>query len=568
MIMNMKRNIITFAFTALFIFLPLAFADAQTQKGKPKTRKTLLRENELLVKKVESLQEELEWLKNDINEKDSLRNELIELYKESENNIAAGLLPEDYTGEVTDSLLSIWYLHRQANSNKEGTGYDMDSVHFTSNVPDKVMIERLEKMNSFITLPYNETVKNYMILYSEKMPSRMSQILGLAAFYMPIFEETFIKYDMPVELKYMAIIESALNPRAVSWAGAKGMWQFIYSTGKNYGLRINSYVDERLDPWVSVDAAARYLKDAYRIFGDWSLAISSYNCGSGNVNKAIKKAGGKRDFWSIYPYLPRETRGYVPAMVGAMYAIRYAKEYSLEPAPVMMPAHVDTFHIHKNLHLRQISEVIGIPLNEVRDLNPQYYRDVVPGNEGDFILRLPFNYATDFIDKQDTVYKHRANEIFKERVDVDRSGNGSGQGVSSGRTSSGSAPTYVTYTVRSGDSLGKIAARYHVTISQIKSWNHLKSNTIRVGQRLRIRRAGSSSAQAQTRTSASQASSSAQKPASTASSGDYTVYTVKKGDTLYKISRQFPGTTPQEIMRYNGITEAIRAGMKLKIPKK
>ena len=568
MIMNMKRNIITLAFTALFIFLPIASADAQTQKTKPKTRKALLRENELLVKKVESLQEELEWLKNDINEKDSLRNELIELYKESENNIAAGLLPEDYTGEVTDSLLSIWYLHRQANSNKEGTGYDMDSVHFTSNVPDKVMIERLEKMNSFITLPYNETVKNYMILYSEKMPSRMSQILGLAAFYMPIFEETFIKYDMPVELKYMAIIESALNPRAVSWAGAKGMWQFIYSTGKNYGLRINSYVDERLDPWVSVDAAARYLKDAYRIFGDWSLAISSYNCGSGNVNKAIKKAGGKRDFWSIYPYLPRETRGYVPAMVGAMYAIRYAKEYSLEPAPVMMPAHVDTFHIHKNLHLRQISEVIGIPLNEVRDLNPQYYRDVVPGNEGDFILRLPFNYATDFIDKQDTVYKHRANEIFKERVDVDRSGNGSGQGVSSGRTSSGSAPTYVTYTVRSGDSLGKIAARYHVTISQIKSWNHLKSNTIRVGQRLRIRRAGSSSAQAQTRTSAPQASSSAQKPASTASSGDYTVYTVKKGDTLYKISRQFPGTTPQEIMRYNGITEAIRAGMKLKIPKK
>ena len=568
MTMNMKRTIISFAFTALFIFLPIASTDAQTKTTeKPKSRKTLLRENELLVKKVESLQEELEWLKNDINEKDSLRNELIELYKESENNIAAGLLPEDYTGEVTDSLLSIWYLHRQANSNKEGTGYDMDSVHFTSNVPDKVMIERLEKMNSFITLPYNETVKNYMILYSEKMPSRMSQILGLAAFYMPIFEETFIKYDMPVELKYMAIIESALNPRAVSWAGAKGMWQFIYSTGKNYGLRINSYVDERLDPWVSVDAAARYLKDAYRIFGDWSLAISSYNCGSGNVNKAIKKAGGRRDFWSIYPYLPRETRGYVPAMVGAMYAIRYAKEYSLEPAPVMMPAHVDTFHIHKNLHLRQVSEVIGIPLNEVRDLNPQYYRDVVPGNEDEFILRLPYNYATDFVDKEDTIYKHRAAEIFSQKVEVDHSGSGSTS--YSSRTSTSSAPTYVTYTVRSGDSLGKIAAKYHVTIAQIKSWNHLKSNTIRIGQKLRIRRSGassSSSSQTQTRTTAQ--TSSAQKPASSSSSGDYVVYTVKKGDTLYKISRMYPGTTAQEIMNYNGITEAIRAGMKLKIPKK
>ena len=549
----------------------VCFGEAMAQNRKPvkyKTRKDLLKENISLSQKIDSLKEEIEWLRNDINEKDSLRNELIELYREG-NNVPSGLMDQGYDGEVTDSLLSIWYLHRQANSNKEGSGYNMDSVKFTSNVPDKVMIDRLEKMNSFITLPYNETVKNYMILYSEKMPSKMSQILGLAQFYMPIFEDTFLKYDMPVELKYMAIIESALNPRAVSWAGAKGMWQFIYNTAKNYGLRIDSYVDERLDPYMSVDAAARYLKDAYRIFGDWSLAISSYNCGSGNVNKAIKKAGGKRDFWSIYPYLPRETRGYVPAMVGAMYAVRYAKEYSLEPAPMMMPAHVDTFHIHKNLHLRQISEVIGIPLNEVRDLNPQYYRDVVPGNNGDFILRLPYNYATDFIDKQDTVYKHRAAEIFSNKVDVGRNtGPSSGSTSSYASGSSGSNPTYVYYKVRSGDSLGKIASRYHVTVSQLKSWNNLRSNTIRIGQRLRIRRSGSGSGSSSASKAKPQQPQTSQDSTSSSSQTEYTTYTVKAGDTLYKISRQFPGTTPQEIMKVNGITEAIKVGMKLKIPKK
>ena len=233
---------------------------------------------------------------------------------------------------------------------------------FTTDVPDSVLIQRLLQMNSFISLPYNETVKNYMILYSEKMPRKMGELLGLSEYYMPIFEETFRRYDLPLELKYVAIIESALNPRAQSRVGATGMWQFMYRTALNYGLRIDSYVDERMDPVASADAAARYFRDAYRIFGDWALAISSYNCGSGNVNKAIKRAGGRRDFWSIYDYLPRETRGYVPAMVGAMYAFRYAKEYGLSPEPVPVPTYVDTFHIHRNLHLGQVSEMLGLQL--------------------------------------------------------------------------------------------------------------------------------------------------------------------------------------------------------------
>ena len=486
---------------AALLILPL-----QAGAGLPlKNRKQLERENEQLRQRLEALQQEIEWLRNDINERDSLRKALVEMYREDENKEAAGMSAdyfdapgegegeeygvdeEDvfehrlYTDDVTDSLLNIWYLHRQTRDNPQGDQYNMDSVHFTSEVPDKVLIERLERMNSFIRLPYNETVKNYMILYAEKMPTKMGQMLGLAQYYMPIFEEAFRKYGLPLELKYMAIIESALNPVAVSRVGATGMWQFMHSTARNYGLRIDSYIDDRMDPVASVDAAARYLRDAYRIFGDWSLAISSYNCGSGNVNKAIKRSG-RRDFWSIYPYLPRETRGYVPAMVGAMYAVNYAKEYGLEPTPVQIPAHVDTFMVNKNVHFRQISEVLGIPIDDLRDLNPQYYKDIVPGASGEQVLRLPFNYSNAFLDQQDSIYRYKADQMFSGSIE---------DGRSASRPAASPAPrsgngSWVYYKVRRGDNLGKIASRNHTTVSNIKKWNNLRSDRIREGQRLKV----------------------------------------------------------------------------------
>ena len=454
----------------------LASAAAFAAPDRWKTRKQLQQENENLRQRLEALEAEIATYRSEEAEREVIEEELS---GENENKVSAGL--EDYTTVSTDTLLGQWYMHRQSRIPGREQ-YNMDSVRFTTDVPDSVLMKRLMAMNSFISLPYNETVKNFMILYSEKMPTKMGEMLGLSQYYMPLFEETFRQYGLPLELKYVAIIESALNPRAESRVGAKGMWQFMYRTAINYGLKVDSYTDERMDPIASVDAAARYFRDAYRIFGDWALAISAYNCGSGNVNKAIKRAGGRTDFWSVYEYLPRETRGYVPAMVGAMYAFRYASENGLRPDPISMPVYVDTFHIHKNLHFRQISEVLGIPLDDVRDLNPQYYSDIVPGAGSDEVLRLPFNYTSAFLDMQDSIYRYKTDVLFAAKVQ-------DGRETVNGRpvpTSRGATGQWVYYKVKSGDSLGKIARKYHCTVKQLKSWNNLRSDRINIGQRLKV----------------------------------------------------------------------------------
>lgn len=526
-------------------------ADAQVFRNKLKA------ENDSLKTEIDSLKKVIELLKQDILLKDSLANEMLGIYEENEARSTSWLSPDDYSPEITDSLLNIWYLHRQVNEDSSNEDYDMDSVRFSSNVSDAVMRERLESMNSFITLPYDEKVRNYMVLYSEKMPSKMSNILGLCQYYMPIFEETFSQYNLPDELKYVAIIESALNPTAVSRAGAKGMWQFMTKTAKSYGLEINSYVDERLDPFKSSDAAARYLEDSYNLFGDWNLAISSYNCGPGNVNKAIRRSG-KRDFWSVYEYLPRETRGYVPAFVGAMYAIKYSKEYGIVPNNVQMPVQVDTFMINRNLHLQQVSDLVGIPFDELKGLNPQYIKDVIPGNSKPYVLRLPYNYSSSFIANEDSIYTYRAEELLNPQTLISSRPSSSDDGSSSGNR--------ISYKVKSGDSLGKIASKNHVTVAQLKQWNHLKSNNIRVGQRLYIYKGGSSVSSSGSSSSGSKPQASpAKAPAASTEGG--TIYKVKKGDTLYKISKQF-GVSASSIMKFNGIGESIREGQTIKIPSK
>ena len=572
----------------------------------------LIDENTRLKEELDSLRNELERYRMELAYTDSLTLEMMEVYEENEGRSAAGINPEDYTPEVSDSLLSLWYVHSRVSAD-DISEYDMDSVRFQSNVSDEVYIERIKQMNSFITLPYNDIVKNYIILYSEKMSAKMSEILGLSRYYMPIFEEILNRYDMPEELKAMAVIESALNPRAVSRAGAKGMWQFMYATAKMYDLHIDSFVDERLDPVKSAEAAAQYLKDSYEIFGDWNLAIASYNCGAGNVNRAIRRSGGKREFWDIYPYLPRETRGYVPAFVGALYAMNYYKEHGIKPAAIEMPAHVDTFRINKMLHLRQVSDLTGAPLDELKNLNPQYSHEIIPGNDREYILRLPYNYSNAFIDNEDSLYRHKADEYFNP--------------VTLKKIKDGADGERVVYTVRSGDYLGRIASRHRCTVAQIKRWNNLSSNNIRVGQRLVIYRGGNAPASASSSSSAAKsappanattytvksgdvlgkiaerhgctvaqlkswngltsnnikvgqklivaapaakASQTAQtSKAASSSSGEYTTYVVKEGDSFYSIAKNYPGVSAQNIMDYNGLNSSkIRPGMTIKIPRK
>ena len=387
------------------------------------------------------------------------------------------------------------------------------------------------------------------------MPSRMGRVLGLSNYYFPIFEDILNRYDLPEELKYMAVVESMLNPTATSHAGAKGIWQFIYSTAKSYGLEINSYVDERMDVEKSMDAAARYLRDAYRIFGDWALAISSYNCGAGNVSKAIRRAGGIKDYWSIYRYLPRETRGYVPAFVGAMYAMTYSKEYGIVPQNVGMPVQTDTFEIKKNLHFAQINGKIGVPMEDLRQLNPQYFNDIIPGSNHSYILKIPVSWTKTFMDTPiDSIYAFKSDSLLSQKIvkDVKRAGTQSSQ-------------QRISYKVKSGDYLGRIASRYKVSVNQLKKWNNLRSSNIRVGQILYIYPNGSYP----TTTSSSSGSKSSSKTSasSSKSKSSSVTYTVKSGDSLYKIAKKYPGISADNIKKANGLkNDKIRPGQKLRIP--
>ena len=456
------------------------------------------------------------------------------------------VMPESMTCNV-DSLLADWH-------NRNYIMLDTNCVASNTNptFSDSAYIDRLSRIPSVIEMPYNAIVRRYIDQYATRSRKTVAYMLGASNFYMPIIEEIFDEHGIPLELKAMAVIESAMNPQAVSRAGAKGMWQFMYSTAKIYGLDIDSFVDERLDPVESAHAAAEYLKDAYRIFGDWNLAIASYNCGAGNVNRAIRRSGGRRAFWDIYPYLPRETRGYVPAFVGALYTMTYYREHGIQPEAVEMPAHVDTFRINRMLHFKQVTELVGVPLQDLKNLNPQYKHDIIPGNEKEYILRIPYSFTNAFIDHEDSLYAYKAGEYFNPVVIKKIKDGGDGERI--------------IHRVRSGDVLGKIAIRYHVTVSQIKRWNNLRSDNIRIGQRLVIYRGGKGPSTGST----SQKTVSKPNPphkSTVPMDADYTIYTVKSGDSLYLIAKNYPGVSAQNIMDFNGIGSRIKPGMKIKIPK-
>ena len=449
----------------------------------------------------------------------------------------------------TDSLLSLFYLQRSLHHNSQDEFFDIDSINVVADLPDSVYISRLTALNSLITLPYNHIVRNSIVLYTQKMqPQKISTILGLASYYMPIFEEIFDQHDMPLELKAVAIIESALNPTAVSRAKARGMWQFMTASAKQYNLTITSYVDERYDPITSGHAAAKYLQDAYTIFGDWALAISSYNCGAGNVNKAIRRAGS-RAFWDIYPYLPRETRGYVPAFVAALYTLSYYKDHGIKPLRIEMPTHVDTFHVSKMLHFEQIAEFTGISVDEIRDLNPQYIRDVIPGKP--FILRLPHNYTPLFVENEQEIYSFKETTYFNP---IQLAQN----------TSTSTERNQTVHTVRSGETLGAIALRYRVKVADIQYWNSLKGTTIRVGQRLAIYSGQTPATTPTTTVSASSNTANTSRSSST-TGGERMIHEVKSGETLGLIAQRYR-VTVANLQSWNNIRgTTIRVGQKLTV---
>lgn len=344
--------------------------------------------------------------------------------------------------------------------------------------PDSVYIDRLVKMPTVMEMAYNEVVRKYIDTYVEgKMREKVSYMLGAANLYIPIFEEALEAYGLPLELKYLPIIESALNPSAVSRAGAAGLWQFMTSTAKIYGLTVNSLVDERRDPIKSTWAAARYLKDLYDIYKDWNLVIAAYNCGPGNVNKAIKRTEGKADYWEIYYNLPKETRGYVPAFIAANYVMTYYCDHNICPMQTDLSMTTDTIHVNRQLHFKQIAEVCDIPMDEIRDLNPQYRRDIIPGNSQECILRLPNEHLYTLISNMDSVYNHKKDQLFTHRATVNLKET----------TSAKQASAVVYHKIRSGDTLSTIARRYGTTVSRIKKLNGLKNNNIRAGKTIRVK---------------------------------------------------------------------------------
>lgn len=479
--------------------------------------------------------------------------------------------------------------------------------------PDSIIQERIDDLNreSVMELTLNRHVKNYINTYSLKRRKLTSKVLGLSEFYFPMFEEHLDKYNMPLELKYLAIVESALNPTANSRAGAKGLWQFMYGTGKMYGLKATSLVDDRFDPLKATDAACRHLQDLYDIYGNWSLALAAYNSGPGNVNRAIRRAGGVKNYWAIWPYLPRETRGYVPAFIAVMYIMNYPAEHNIYPIqPDILIQKTDTITVQDVLSFEQISEMMGISKEELKYLNPAYKKGIIPSSEKkQYILRLPFNYISAFIDNENELYNYKSKSgIEKEKllseikkaeernVHIVRSGEnlGSiaqkyrcnvrslkswnnlrsntiypgqklvvfspGHSGSKSTTSSSSKPTDISdrdknyHKVNNGENLGLIAQKYKCNVSDLKKWNNLKNNTIHPGQKLIVYAPKKELSKSKNKTTS--------KPDAT-----YVYHTVRSGDTLWDIAKLYDGVSVDQIKELNNIrnTKKLKPGQKLKV---
>ncbi len=489
----------------------------------------------------------------------------------TDNNI---VFPSSFSLQ-TDELHQNWYLQRYSvleEKARRRTG---------TPASDAVYKERLQKLPTIIEMPYNQVVKAYIEMYATRKADLVEKMLGMSLYYMPIFEDAVEKFQAPQELKYLPVIESALDPNAVSRAGACGLWQFMTNTATGEGLEVNSLVDERRDPILSSERAVQYLQKLYNIYGDWTLAIAAYNCGPGNVNKAIQRAGGVKDYWAIYPFLPQETRGYVPAFIAANYIMNYYPEHGISHALARKPIVIDTVHVTKRVHFQQISDVLGIPMDELRILNPQYRADIIPGNIRPYALILPSMQAYCYVANEDSIIAHDRGKYFgRDEVEP---GSGSVR-----QSADGGIEDLVvkTHTVRRGETLKTIARKYGVTVESIRNANNLRSSKVKRGTVLTINTyvkrseapdtARSNAAatpdgtdsvrDAQTKAPAAKAAKP-QAQAKAAKTKTKT-YTVRSGDSLDKIARRH-GVTVKALMRANGLKGTmIHPKQKLIIPAK
>ncbi|MEB8328246.1 LysM peptidoglycan-binding domain-containing protein [Flavobacteriaceae bacterium KMM 6897] len=419
--------------------------------------------------------------------------------------------------------------------------YDLDTETL------KARLKILDQKTPF-NIAYNPSLENVIKTFLTRKRGLMQRMLKVSQFYFPMFEQELDTYNVPLELKYLAIIESALNPRARSRVGATGLWQFMYSTGKMYDLDVSSYVDERSDPIASTKAAAKYLSRLHGIFDDWDLALAAYNSGPGNVNKAIRRSGGYTNYWNIRRNLPRETAGYVPAFLATMYIFEYAEEHGFKRERIERPLFdTDTVHVKNLITFNQISELVDVSVEELQILNPSYKLDVIPYVEGkDYVLRLPREATGKFVANEAAIYAHVKSELETEEKPMQELIE---------------AQNRIVYRVRSGDYLGKIAERHGVGVSQLKQWNGLSGNTVRIGQRLTIY-----AKNPVTSSSSNTSSSSSNSSTKSAIASDTKVHMVKSGDSLWTISKKYPGITIENLREWNGIRgNDIKIGAKIKL---
>ncbi len=477
---------------------------------------------------------------------------LIKVAEGLEPIIKGELQDDDFAANIDQKWLDELYSNALYDTiYKSVTELNYEPVEYPD-LPTDTLKARLSRLNAKtpFNIEYNPSLESVIKNYLKNRREQLERLLALSEFYFPMFERELDNQNIPLEIKYLAIVESALKPRAKSRVGATGLWQFMFTTGKLYGLDVSSYVDERSDPIKSTIAASKYLANLYEIFGDWDLALAAYNSGPGNVSKAIRRSGGYQNYWNIRPFLPRETAGYLPAFLATMYIFEYAEEHGLKmEKPIFRHFETDTVHIKQMITLDQVSEVTGVNIEELQFLNPSYKLDIIPFIEDEnYSLRLPKRVIGQFVNNEKEIYAYAKAQFDKREKPLPELVETKSQ---------------IRYRVKSGDYLGKIARRYGVRVNDIKRWNGLRSNNIRIGQRLTIY-------PRQPYIASSQQTNDTEKSNSTKSDpkGNPEIYTVKKGDTFWSIAQKYPGVSVQNLKDWNDISgDNLKPGMKIKVYK-